>query len=287
MMNSEEWSNEEKLKKLHEVSMLLLKKADGILKENGIEYMLDAGTLLGAIRHKGFIPWDDDADICMLREEYDRFIEIAPGLFDGDFGFILPGQKGDNKFYDFVPKITYKKMNVTQAGLDDLFYEGKYSNPALDIFVIDKVPNSRLGQAIHTKMLIFIYGMAMGHRKEIDYSKYSKAEAIVIFVLSKIGKLLPLDIIATMYDSVAKMFSKKNKKWVMSTHSAMDHFGDCYKYDWYKEHQSAAFEGESFPVPCGFDGILKTHYKDYMKLPPEEKRVPKHLQFDIFETRRD
>ena len=56
MMNSEEWSNEEKLKKLHEVSMLLLKKADSVLKENGIEYMLDAGTLLGAIRHGGFIP---------------------------------------------------------------------------------------------------------------------------------------------------------------------------------------------------------------------------------------
>lgn len=287
MTNSEEWSNEEKLKKLHEVSMLLLKKADGILKENGIEYMLDAGTLLGAIRHNGFIPWDDDADICMLREQYDRFIEIAPGLFNGDFGFILPGQKGDNKFYDFVPKITYKKMNVAQAGLDDLFYDGKYSNPALDIFVIDKVPDSRWGQALHTKLLIFIYGMAMGHRQEIDYSKYSKAEAIVIFVLSKIGRLLPLSLIASMYDSVAKMFSKKNKKWVMSTHSAMDHFGDCYQYYWYKERENALFEGESFPIPCGFDGILKTHYKDYMTLPPEEKRVPKHLQFDIFETRRD
>ena len=190
--------NDEKLQMLHQVSMLLLEKADSVMTQNSISYMLDAGTLLGAIRHKGFIPWDDDADICMMREDYDRFIEIAPKLFEGDFDFILPGQKGDNKFYDFVPKITYKKMCVTQAGLDDSFYGGKYSNPALDIFVIDKVPNSKLGQTLHTKLLIFIYGMAMGHRREIDYSKYSKAEAAVIFVLSKIGKLMQLHVIASM-----------------------------------------------------------------------------------------
>ncbi len=282
MMNSDE-----KLAKLHEVSMLLLEKADSVMKESSVAYMLDAGTLLGAIRHKGFIPWDDDADICMMREEYDKFLKIAPSLFNGDFDFILPGQKGDNKFYDFVPKITYKKMCVAQAGLDDSFYGGKYSNPALDIFVIDKVPDSKLGQAIHTKALIFIYGMAMGHRREIDYSKYSKAEAAVIFVLSKIGKLIPLHMIAAWYEAVAKMFSKKNKSKVMSTHSAMDHFGDCYEYEWYKDACEKEFCGKLFPVPCGFDGILTKHYKDYMTLPPEEKRVPKHLQFDIFETRRD
>lgn len=279
--------SDDKLKKLHEVSMLLLKKADDVAKECNVKYMLDAGTLLGAIRHKGFIPWDDDADICMMREEYDKFLKLAPSLFDGDFGFILPGQKGDNKFYDFVPKITYKKIKVSQAGLDDAFYGGKYSNPALDIFVIDKVPDSSIGQALHTKLLVFIYGLAMGHRQSIDYSKYSKAEAAVIFILSKIGRLIPLWHIATMYDNAAKMFSKKNKKWVMSTHSAMDHFGDCYEYEWYKDCTNALFEGEMFPVPQGFDGILKKHYGDYMAFPPEERRVPKHLDFDIFEIRRD
>lgn len=287
MMKSDEWGEGEKLKRLHEVSMLLLKKADCVMKENSVGYMLDAGTLLGAIRHKGFIPWDDDADICMLREEYDRFLEIAPALFDGDFDFILPGGKQDNKFYDFVPKITYKRVTVAQAGIDDIFYGGKYSNPALDIFVIDKVPDSKLGQMLHTKLLVLIYGLAMGHRREIDYSKYSSGEAAVIFVLSHIGKLIPLHSIAVAYDAVAKMFSKKDKKWVMSTHSAMDHFGDCYEYEWYRECSVAEFEGEQFPIPKGYDGILTKHYKDYMKLPPEDKRVPKHLKADIFEIRRD
>ncbi len=280
-------SNEDKLKKLHEVSRLLLKETDSFMRKNNLCYMLDAGTLLGAVRHKGFIPWDDDADICMMREEYEKFLTLAPKYFTGDFDFILPGNKGDNKFYDFVPKITYKKMYVAQAGLDDTFYGGKYSHPALDVFVIDKVPNSKIGQALHTKALVLIYGMAMGHRQNIDYSKYSKAEAFVIFVLSKIGKIIPLFIISSMYDGVAKMFSKKDKKWVMSTHSAMDHFGDCYKYEWYKDVEEGEFEGESMPVPKGYDSILKKHYKDYMALPPEEKRVPKHLDFDIFEVRRD
>lgn len=276
-------NNEDKIKKLHDVSLTLIKKLDAVAKQNNVRYMLDAGTLLGAIRHKGFIPWDDDADICMMREEYDKFLKIAPDMFDGDFEFILPGQKGDNKFYDFVPKVIYKKLNVAQSGLDDSFYNGKYSHPALDIFVIDKVPDSKIGQLVHTKLLVFIYGMAMGHRQKIDYSKYSKAEAAVIFVLSHIGKLLPLHAIAKMYDNTAKMFAKKDKEWVMSTHSAMDHFGDCYKYEWYRECTMAEFEGEMLPVPIGYDGILTVHYKDYMKLPDEDKRVPKHLRFDIFE----
>lgn len=279
--------SDDKIKKLHEASMLLLNEADAKMKEGNVKYMLDAGTLLGAIRHKGFIPWDDDADVCMMREEYDKFLKLAPSLFDGDFGFILPGQKGDNKFYDFVPKITYKKIKVSQAGLDDSFYGGKYSNPALDIFVIDKVPDSHIGRALHTKLLVLIYGLAMGHRQKLDYSKYSKAEGAVIFALSKIGKLIPLWHTASLYDKAAKMFSKKDKKWVMSTHSAMDHFGDCYKYEWYNDITMSSFEGKDFPVPEGYDGILTKHYGNYMALPPKEKRVPKHLDFDIFEIRRD
>lgn len=278
---------DEKLEKLHEASLSLLKKSDEVMRENKISYMLDAGTLLGAIRHEGFIPWDDDADICMMREEYDKFLKIAPQLFGGDFGFVLPGQKGDNRFYDFVPKITYKKMNILQNAEDEIFYQGKYSNPQLDIFVIDKVPNGKPGQMIHTKLLILIYGMAMGHRRTIDYSKYSKVQAAVIFVLSKIGKIIPLHVTAKLYDAVASMFKNTNKKYVMSTHSAMDHFGDCYEYEWYEKSATAKFENEVFPIPCGFDGILKKHYGDYMKLPPKEKQVPKHFDFDIFETRRD
>ncbi len=280
-----EMNNKEKMEKLHEVSMLLLQKADKEIKEHDLSYMLDAGTLLGAVRHKGFIPWDDDADICMLREEYDKFLKIAPKVFTGDFGFILPGEKGENKFYDFVPKITYKKLKISQAGIDESFYQGKYSNPALDIFVIDKVPDSKCGQALHTKLLILIYGLAMGHRREIDYSKYSRAEAFVVGILKTIGRLIPLHITASWYDAVARMFSKKDKGCVMSTHSAMDHFGDVYEYEWYKRVCEGEFEGRMFPVPEGYDKILTKHYKNYMELPPVEKQVPKHLNFDIFEEK--
>lgn len=276
-------SNEEKLKKLHDISMLLLMKTDEAMKKENTRYMLDAGTLLGAIRHKSFIPWDDDADICMLREDYEKFLKNAKSHFDGDFEFVLPGQKGDEAFYDFVPKVICKKAIIDKGSEDYEFYKGKYSYPALDIFVIDKVPDSSLGQALHTKLLILIYGMAMGHRKSIDYSKYSSLEGFVIRVLSFIGKGIPLYKIAKLYDKVASMFRHKNKKTVMSTHSAMDHFGDCYEYEWYKTMVDAAIDGKKFPVPCGYDRILTKHYKDYMQYPPMDKRKPKHLQFDKVE----
>lgn len=272
--------NEEKLARLHEISLLLMKKADEVMKKENIGYMLDAGTLLGAIRHKGFIPWDDDADICMMREDYDKFVKAAGEYFVGDYEFVLPGKKGDEAFYDFVPKIIYKKAIIDKGSEDDKFYKGKYSHPALDIFVIDKVPNSKIGQMIHTKLLIFIYGLAMGHRRELDWSKYTGLQGFVIKILSKIGKRIKLYKIASLYDSVARMFEKKQKKFVMSTHSAMDHFGDCYKYEWYKDIDHAFINDVKFPVPKGYDGILTKHYKNYMELPPEDKRKPKHLDFN-------
>ncbi|MGM9551286.1 MAG: phosphorylcholine transferase LicD [Clostridia bacterium] len=276
-------SNDEKLEGLHKISMALLKEADKAMKEENCLYMLDAGTLLGAIRHRGFIPWDDDADICMMREEYDKFLKCAKKHFSGDFEFILPGKKGDNKFYDFVPKIICKKAVVDKGSEDYKFYDGKYSYPALDIFVIDKVPDSKIGQLLHTKLLIFIYGLAMGHRRNIDYSKYSMQEGVVIRVLSAVGKIIPLHVTARMYDKAACMFMHKNKAHVMSTHSAMDHFGDVYKYDWYKEISYGIIEGEKFPVPFGYHEILTKHYKDYMALPPICLRKPKHLDFDKVE----
>lgn len=276
-------NNQQKLDALHQISMLLLQKTDGVMKKTGSAYMLDAGTLLGAVRHKSFIPWDDDADICMMREDYDRFLKIAREQFDGEFEFILPGQKGDNKFYDFVPKIICKKAVIDAGSSDYEFYDGKYSYPALDIFVIDKVPDSKIGQAIHTKLLIFIYGLAMAHRREIDYSKYSGIEGAVIKVLSTAGRLIPLHVTARMYDRVASMFKNKNKKHVMSTHSAMDHFGDVYLYDWYSATQTGVINNVEFPIPVGYESILAKHYNDYMALPPEEKRKPKHLDFDKVE----
>ncbi len=276
-------NNQQKLDALHEISMVLLKKADEAIKKEGCTYMLDAGTLLGAVRHKSFIPWDDDADICMMREDYDKFLKNAKKHFDGDFEFVLPGEKGDDRFYDFVPKIICKKAIIDPGSQDYEFYGGKYSYPALDIFVIDKAPDSKIGQSIHAKLLIFIYGLAMSRRREIDYSKYSAAESMVIRILSVVGKLIPLHVTARMYDCVAGMFKNKNKKYVMSTHSAMDHFGDCYKYDWYKDVDAGIIDGVEFPVPKGYDGILTKHYKNYMELPPEDKRKPKHLDFSKVE----
>jgi lipopolysaccharide cholinephosphotransferase len=273
-------NNEEKSQRLHETSMELLLKTDSSMKKMGVKYMLDAGTLLGAVRHKSFIPWDDDADICMMRDEYDKFLKCGKEYFDGDFELVIPCEKGNNAFYDFVPKVICKKIVIDPESEDFKFYGGVYSYPALDIFVIDKAPNTSLGQALHTKLLILIYGLAMGHRRTIDYSKYSPVQRIVVFILSHLGKLFSLHTIALLYDSVAKMFSKSNKKYVMSTHSAQDAFGDCYEYSWYSEISEAVINDEKFPVPKGYDKILKKHYGDYMSLPPEDKRVPKHVDFD-------
>lgn len=276
-------SDNEKLDKLHEASTALLLAFDKAARSMGVSYMLDAGTLLGAVRHKSFIPWDDDADVCMMRCDYERFLREGKSFFTRDFELVVPCGDGEEKFYDFVPKVIFKKIVFDREGDEYRFYEGKYSHPSLDVFVIDRVPEGRLAQRLHTALLKAVYALAMGHREKIDYAKYTAAQSLVIAFLSRIGGRLPLCKIARLYEGIAKKYENTGKKSVMSTHSAMDAFGDCYKYEWYEKSVPLTINGREFPAPAGFDKILAKHYGDYMKLPDKEKRKPKHLDFDKME----
>ena len=126
--------NEKTLKDAQKIMLEILIEVDRICMKNNIEYWLADGTLLGAVRHRGFIPWDDDIDICMLKEEYNKFLEIAPKELKEKF--FLQTSKYDKNYNFLYPKI--RDRNSIFIEKYDSNQEKFHQGLNLDIFVMDR-----------------------------------------------------------------------------------------------------------------------------------------------------
>ena len=270
------------LANVHRANLNILMEIDRICRKEGIQYLLDAGTLLGAVRHKGFIPWDDDADVAFTRENYSRFIraakkELAPGMT-----LLEPGdlRKG-TAFFDFTARILYDNSRTHEDSEEMEFYEGKLNHLWVDLFILDELPENRF-QAAFTKFLHkAIYGLAMGHRYRLDFAKYSLPEKIMVGGLSFAGRFLPMKLIRRMQFCAAVKDRKGKSSLCYYSNYQPDYLYVTLKKKWCSQTVDMEFEGETLMAPAGWHEILTLVYGDYMTLPPEEKRVPAHSDMEI------
>ena len=271
------------LDRVHESDFAMLSEVDRICKKYDIQYYLHGGTFLGAVRHKDFIPWDDDVDILFLREDYERFIEVYEK--EADKRFKLLRFERYSQFFDFITKIadydlTYEE---TSFGAED-FYDHRYSHPTLDLFVFDKEADNHKWQLIRMKLL---YARAMGHRPYVDYSKFKGVMKVVSCILTTIGKLIPFRVIAQEYMKLQTLggIAKRADRGGDETTLFISNEQPDPRYwglDFDADHlvygpDVAHIRDKEFPIPKNHDKWLKKTYKDYMSLPPEDKRVPMHV----------
>lgn len=273
------------LEAVHQASLKMLKEIDRICRKYGIQYVLDSGTLLGAIRHKGFIPWDDDADVAFTRENYEAFAKVVRKELPDGMCFLEPKDLAGGKvFYDFTPRILYLNSKTRVDSNESNFYGSQLNHLWVDLFIMDELPENKLA-AVWTKGLhVVVYGLAMGHRYHLDFSKYGKISGLAVRILSAIGKCVSMKTILKLQRKVAMKDAKGKSHQFYYSNYQPDYLYVTVEKEWSCETVDIPFEDAVLMAPGGWHQVLTEVYGDYMKLPPEEKRVPAHSEGEIMIT---
>lgn len=259
-MNNEKMITKEQMKK---IQIDILDDVAKFCEENNIKYWIDAGTLLGAIRHKGYIPWDDDIDLGMLREEYDKFIKL----------YNLKNSKYKLKCIELDKTYEYPYGKVIDT--DTILYEpdekGIKIAVNIDVFVYDNAPDD-----VHE--LNRMYNKRDKYERLRLYQKFvPSSDCSIKRIIKKIIKCI-LNFFPKDY-FIMKIV-KNSKKYCKTQCSNIGNFTSTSRISCSKsifdEYIEVEFEGKKYKAPKGYNEWLTIIYGNYMELPPVEKRISPH-----------
>lgn len=244
---------ETRLRQCQMVMLRMLKILHYLCEKHGIHYFLVGGSLLGAVRHKGFIPWDDDLDVGMTRSEYEKFVRYAVPELPYDIFFQTPET---DVYYPACSRVEarlkdkYSSYIQSGAKKDQKHHLGLQ----LDIFVYDRayLPHNAFIFALNRSLQVFFWKVGANSKGNINRAK----------LLMAISKNTPIPLVYASsfigYDKMIKLganYIRKNKIATL---------------------EKVPFEVMEIYIPQGWDACLKRQYGDYMKLPPVEKQVGLH-----------
>ena len=254
--------DEEMLRQLRDIQVELLKEVDRICEKCGIKYNIIAGTLLGSVRHGGYIPWDDDADVALLRPEYEKFRKACKTELDKT-RFVFQDHRNTRGYRWGYGKLRMKNTLFLREYQEHMpYFQGVF----IDIFPLDNVPDNYVQRSIHNfecfcirKFLWSEVGQyaEKNHFKRKLYSLMAKVSDKVIF---------------DAYKMLMLRSNSHRTRWVriLTFPAPNNQYG--YLRKWYENSSDYVFEGQTFKGIRDYDEYLSFKFGDYMKLPPEEKR---------------
>ncbi len=253
------------LEKLHNEEIQILDEIVKVCKNNNLTYFLIGGTLLGAIRHNGFIPWDDDLDIAMPRKDYEKFLKIANSQLSSKYR--LEYFKNIKKSYNTFAKVKNINTIYEEKKLKD--YDGS-KGMWVDIFPLD-YSNRDNGLWWELKGKIIYYMKCMA---DIKYGNYERKNFIKGIAKDFIYYCIPTKIIMNCLNLIMKSNKNEKSKYFINYGSKYGIKRQTHLKEKYLPSIQKEFEGKKYDVPNDFDYVLtKIYGKDYMQLPPMEKRI--------------
>lgn len=237
-----------------------------ILDKNGIVYYLGYGTLLGAVRHKGFIPWDDDIDILIKMEDLPRLREV----FTKETGRLKLHDHTTHSDYPYsFPKIVDENTVLKEEEFEHLNYTcGVY----IDVFPLVQLPDNMILRKTLEWQKYFYYGIIKYVNDKHDHFKGFHRLAKHLFSLKRAQV------------NLEKNLNNHLRKGEMMTIPIVFAEDKAYKKSFFDSTTNLSFEGVEFSAPIDYVGYLETEYGDYMQLPPLESRVSNHsFSFEILE----
>lgn len=254
-------------RQLQLIELDILKYVAGFCKRNDIPYSLYGGTLIGAIRHKGFIPWDDDIDICMLRKDYDRFISLW--MQEKHDGYIIQNKETDLDFTQGFTKI--RKDNTSFIQKEDIgkkYHKGIF----IDIFPFDRIPNGL--NHYFFKIMTMIYLLCCREFAPAKEKGAFMQRVISVLFLSLTNQKIRIHLRKIALKWITRFNDDSALPLVsIETLSALS----CiYPHDIADEFTEVLYEGVFFQAWKETDLVLSIKYNDYMKLPPVSEQKWKH-----------
>ena len=266
---------DEERKKLWDIFLKAYSDISAVCKKHGIKPMLIGGSALGAVRHKGFIPWDEDFDFAMTRADYNHFAKI----FEVEFGnrYILSAPNYSQKVASRFPKILIPNTRFVEIGMD---INDELACVKLDLFIIENVPDSKLIRLLKGYKATFLMAAAsfvqFYESRNGSLKNYicSTADGRKLFNRRVvIGRLLSF-VSSTKWFNLADKSCQYNKETsLMSIPTGRGHyFHEICKRDTFVPVSEGIFEGNAVYLPANADAYLTNLYGDYMKIPPQQKR---------------
>lgn len=268
-----------RIEELHKILYDILCAVDDACRAEGVQYFLAGGSMLGAVRHKDIIPWDDDIDICVWKKDYPAMKAALEKHLPEYYRLIEPKELEPN-FYDFVVRVQDLRHHWHEPGEEDLYYGNKQNYICVDIFTINQCANSNFGTNLYILAHKITYGLAMGHRAKIHGEKYTFLQKLQTGVLSTIGKCLPMKTIRAMYQWLENLTADKDKKYFLIINDLMPYLRPGMLTEWFLESVDMPFRNRMMPVPKGYHEYLTFTYGDYMQPPKDRSIYVSHMDCD-------
>ena len=239
------------LPEIHEELLCQLRDIVQVCDRHGIEYNLMCGTLLGAVRHKGFIPWDDDIDLLMTREQFTRFREVYPKECDARFELTY--------LNTWTPRVMNRDPEKAAA--------------FTDFFILDPVPPEGMKRKLWFLTLHMLQGML---KRNVDYSRFGFKQKVLLFGTHVLGMPFTVKQKTRWYEQVSTMMKSGND--LCMSNGAFELMMHIWHPGQFAEKITVPFEEIPCLIPAKYDEVLTILFgPDYMTPPPESERVAKHL----------